>query len=127
MRVASKIATISEAITTDENKTLSISLNEELPWQFLSANSISTVILIITKTKRFVAWMLPLSLAGVGAAFIQMQRREYAIEEKEARILEELDTLYPTARAQVLIRVTVKELSRKLQWLNGRFQASWSL
>jgi hypothetical protein len=104
---------MSEAITTDENKTLSISLNEELPWLFLGASIISAVILIITKTRRVVAWMLPLSLAGSGAAFILKQRRENAIEEKEARILEELDTLDPAARAQVLIRVTEKELSRK--------------
>jgi len=104
---------MSEVITTDENKTLSISLNEELPWLFLGASIISAVILIITKIRRVVAWLLPLSLAGAGAAIILMQRREYAIEEKEARILEELDTLDPAARAQVLIRVTEKELSRK--------------
>jgi len=104
---------MSEAITPDENKTLLISLNEELPWLFLGASIISAVILIITNIRRVVAWLLPLSLAGAGAAIILMQRREYAIEEKEARILEELDTLDPAARAQVLIRVTEKELSRK--------------
>lgn len=104
---------MSEAITTNENRTISISLNEEIPWLFLGASIISAVILIITKTRRVVTWLLPLSLAGAGAACILMQRRESVIEEKEARILEELDALDPAARAQVLIRVTEKELSRK--------------
>ena len=113
MRVARKKSTMSKAITTDENRTISISLNEEIPWLFLGASIVSAVILIITKTRRVVTWLLPLILAGSGAAWILMQRRESVIEEKEARILEELDALDPAARAHVLIRVTEKELSRK--------------
>lgn len=104
---------MSELTTTEESKTFSISVNEEIPWLFLGASIISAVILIITRTRRFLAWLLPLGLAGAGAALIFMERREYAIEEKEARILDELDTLDPLARAQVLIRVTEKELGRK--------------
>jgi len=104
---------MSELTATDESKTLLISVNEELPWLLLGGSILSAILLIITKTRRVVAWLLPLSLAGAGAAMIFMQRRELEIEEKEARILTELDTLDPVARAQVLIRVTEKEVSRK--------------
>jgi hypothetical protein len=104
---------MSELTTMDESKTISISLNEEIPWLLLGASILSAIILIVTKTRRVVAWLLPLSLAGAGTAMIFMQRREYAIEEKEALILEELESLDPVARAQVLSRVTEKELSRK--------------
>lgn len=104
---------MSELMTTDERNTISINLDEEIPWLFLGASILSAVILFISKTRRVVAWLLPLSLAGAGASIIYMQRRESAIEEKEAHIIEELETLDPVARAQVLIRVTEKELSRK--------------
>jgi hypothetical protein len=106
---------MSQFIPTEKSKTLSIPVSEEIPWIFLAASIISAIILIITRTRKFLAWLLPLGLAGAGTALIFMERREFAIEEKEARILEELGTLDPLARAQVLIRVTEKELGRKQQ------------
>jgi hypothetical protein len=100
-------------LTTDERKAFSMALNEQFPWLLLGISILSAVILILTKTRRVIAWLFPLSLAGVGTMMILVQRREHAIEEKEALILEQLETLDPVARAQVLIRVTEKELSQK--------------
>lgn len=104
---------MSQLTPTEKSKVLSIPVSEEIPWIFLGASIISAIILILTRTRRFLAWLLPLGLAGAGASLIYMERREYAIEEKEVRIQEELDALDPLARAQVLIRVTEKELGRK--------------
>ena len=61
---------MSDLTTTDESKMLSITVNEEIPWLFLGASILSAIILIVTKTRRVVAWLLPLSLAGAGAAKI---------------------------------------------------------
>ena len=106
---------MSQLTPTEKSKTLSISVSDEMPWIFLATSITGAIILIITRTRKVLAWLLPLGLAGAGAALIFMEQRESVIEEKEARILDELDTLDPLARAQVLIRVTEKELGRKQQ------------
>ena len=91
---------------------LSTSIKHEIPWLLLGGSILSAIILLVKRSRQIVAWLLPLSLAGAGTALYLMQRRTSIIDEKEAQILIELESLDPVARAQVLIRVTEKELGR---------------
>ena len=86
--------------------------SQELPWFLLGGSLLSVIFLLVKRPRQLLAWLLPFSLAGAGTALYLLERRENILEAKQAQILEALESLDPLARAQVLIRVTEKELAR---------------
>lgn len=91
--------------------------DEEITWFLVGSGVFLTLILLIRRPKRFVDWLIPLSLIGAGLFFlyrqgeILLQKRQARMRAAQQVILAELDALDPVARAQVLKAVTEAQLN----------------
>jgi hypothetical protein len=96
----------------DSQSWLTQPFSQELPWFLLGASLLSAVFLLLKKPRQLLVWLMPVGLAGAGTALYLLERRENILAAKETLIREELQSLDPLARVQVLIRLTEKELAR---------------
>ena len=78
-------------------------------WLAVGAGAVGIVGTLLHRNRSAVEWLLPLGLLGGGAAML-LQERAKGIDSAEERIVAELESLDPLARAQVMKRVASSEI-----------------
>ena len=78
-------------------------------WLAVGAGAVGIIGALLHRNRAAVEWLLPLGLLGGGAAVL-LQERAKGIDSAEERIVAELESLDPLARAQVMKRVASAEI-----------------
>ena len=84
---------------------------ESMGWVLIGGGFVSALFIIIRGRRWIYLLLFPLVLIAIGISLL-LRQRQTNIQQVEATILTELDTLGPVARAQVLKKVTEKEFNK---------------